>query len=530
MSENYDRLKTASKLKNWLACNYTTINQINEKELKKKESSITEETRKKRGDQFEEKIYKKLIEKYPKHIKIKNDENRIEKTKEALRKGYDLIHKAYFEYDGWHGEIDFLIKDKNKKSKKGKWKYEVYDTKLSSVAKSEHIIQISIYSEWIAKQQDNEWSDFMYLILGNEEEKKYKTQDYQIYFQKHKENYLKFLKSDVLKKNTRPVRCSFCALCDWADVCEKIWEAEDHLNQISNIRKDQIKKIEGHGIKTLKQFSKLKETEKIKDLSSNIFKKHLSQTKLLIKSKETKKPEYKILPLINGRGFNKLPKPDASGQDLFFDIEGLDKILNPEETDNDKSGLEYLFGIYNHANKEEPYKFFWAHNQNEEKKQFIELLNFIEKHLKKYPDAHIYHFNHYEKTVLTKLMTKHDSNIGQVNDLLRKGKLVDLHKVVTQGMQVSVREYSLKNLEKFYGFERKGEIQKASESTDKYLDWIETEDDKLLEEIKTYNREDCESTYALREWLLKRRPQEASLAIAKAPEERKKNWEKENED
>ena len=75
MNKDYNRLKTASKLKNWLACNYTTINQINEKELKKKESSITEETRKKRGDQFEEKIYKKLIEKYPKHIKIKNDNN-----------------------------------------------------------------------------------------------------------------------------------------------------------------------------------------------------------------------------------------------------------------------------------------------------------------------------------------------------------------------------------------------------------------------------------------------------------------------
>ena len=127
-------------------------------------------------------------------------------------------------------------------------------------------------------------------------------------------------------------------------------------------------------------------------------------------------------------------------------------------------------------------------------------------------------------------MTKHDTNIEQVNDLLREGKLVDLHKVVTQGMQVSEREYSLKNLEKFYEFQRKGEIQKANESTDKYIDWIETKNDKLLEEIKVYNREDCESTYALREWLLKRRPQKATWAIAKEPEERKKNWEKENED
>ena len=37
MRENYDRLKTASRLKNWIACNYTTINEINKKELKKKE-------------------------------------------------------------------------------------------------------------------------------------------------------------------------------------------------------------------------------------------------------------------------------------------------------------------------------------------------------------------------------------------------------------------------------------------------------------------------------------------------------------
>jgi uncharacterized protein len=251
----------------------------------------------------------------------------------------------------------------------------------------------------------------------------------------------------------------------------------------------------------------------------------------LIKSIETEKPEYKILPLINGRGFNRLPKPESNGQDLFFDIEGLDKILNPEETDNDKSGLEYLFGIYNHADKKESFKCFWAHNQSEEKDKFDKLLNFFEKHLKKYPEAHIYHFNHYEKTALTKLSQKHGLNTGRVNTLLREGKLVDLLQVVSQGMQVSEKEYSLKNLEKFYDFKRRGEIQKAHESTDKYLDWIETEDKKLLEEIKTYNREDCESTYALKEWLVKKiRPQipNVSWSVYKEPEEKKKGWEEDN--
>ena len=144
MDESIEKFLTASKFKNWIACNYTTINEINKKELKKKDSSKTEEIRRQRGDEFEEKIYKKLIKKYPKHIKIKKDKDRFKKTKEALKKGYDLIHKAYFEYEGWHGEIDFLIKDKIKKSKNNKWKYEVYDTKLSTIAKPEHIIQICI--------------------------------------------------------------------------------------------------------------------------------------------------------------------------------------------------------------------------------------------------------------------------------------------------------------------------------------------------------------------------------------------------
>ena len=137
-----------------------------------------------------------------------------------------------------------------------------------------------------------------------------------------------------------------------------------------------------------------------------------------------------------------------------------------------------------------------------------------------------------KKPSLTKLSQKHGFNTGRVNALLREGKLVDLHKVVTQGMQVSEKEYSLKNLEKFYDFKRKGEIQKANESTDKYLDWIETEDKKFLEEIKTYNREDCESTYALKEWLIKKiRPQNSKYILElfiKNQRKKLKNWEKEN--
>ncbi len=47
MNENNDRLKTASRLKNWIACNYTTINEINKKGLKKKSHQLLKKLEKK---------------------------------------------------------------------------------------------------------------------------------------------------------------------------------------------------------------------------------------------------------------------------------------------------------------------------------------------------------------------------------------------------------------------------------------------------------------------------------------------------
>ena len=518
--KNLDKLLTASKFKNWLACKFTTINEIKKLEdpkVSKKTFSKTEEIRKQRGDEFEEKIYKEFIKDYSNHIKIKKDKDSLKNTKEALKKGYDLIHKAHFEYDGWSGEIDFLIKGENG--------YEVYDTKLTTMPKPEHIIQICIYTEWLKIMRSGLLPEKMHLILGDKKNTvSYKVRDYQLYFQRNKAKYLDFLS---LKKHTvEPEKCDFCKLCEWADSCEKQWIEEDHLNQIVNTRNDQIQKIKKHGIKTLKAFSQLNESEKIKDLNPLTFKTHLSQAKLLIKSIQSGQPEHKLLEIKEQRGFNKLPKKTKN--DIFFDIEGIDKVLNEEDSENNKTGLEYLFGLYYFENDKPKFKYFEAHNKNEEKKALVNLLEFIGEHLKKYPESYIYHYNHYEKTALINLVKKHDTNFAQVNDLLREEKLIDLFHVVKQGMQVSEKQYSLKNLEKHYGFKRVGEIKKANESTDIYLDWVETQEKELFDKIILYNKEDCVSTYELREWLLDIKPANTSWHKEKELIERERNWEKEN--
>ena len=131
--------------------------------------------------------------------------------------------------------------------------------------------------------------------------------------------------------------------------------------------------------------------------------------------------------------------------------------------------------------------------------------------LKKFPDAHIYHYNHYEKRAVRELATVYSSEFpkGDIvnDDLLRKEKYVDLLSVAKQSIRTSEKDMSLKTIEKFYKFERKADIVKADDSVVKYDNWIATKNAKYKKDIISYNEEDCISTYHLREFLVKKKPE-----------------------
>ena len=90
--------------------------------------------------------------------------------------------------------------------------------------------------------------------------------------------------------------------------------------------------------------------------------------------------------------------------------------------------------------------------------------------------------------------------------MLRQGALVDLYKVVREGIRISEPSYSIKSVEHFYRPAREGDVQSAGASIVYYERWRETQDAQLLQDIADYNRDDVESTQQLREWLLTLRP------------------------
>jgi len=82
---------------------------------------------------------------------------------------------------------------------------------------------------------------------------------------------------------------------------------------------------------------------------------------------------------------------------------------------------------------------------------------------------------------------------------------VDLLAVTRQGLFVS-DSYSIKDIEKFYDFKRTGAVKKGDVSEHFYIEWMNTKDQTLLDAIEDYNKQDCKSTYLLREWLVSKKP------------------------
>src|SRR5205807_10180675 len=72
---------------------------------------------------------------------------------------------------------------------------------------------------------------------------------------------------------------------------------------------------------------------------------------------------------------------------------------------------------------------------------------------------------------------------------------------VRQSVRIGTESYSLKELESLFRGERTTEIVDAAASIVAYEDWLESREQRRLDEIARYNQDDCLSTAQLRDWL-----------------------------
>ncbi len=417
-------------------------------------------------------------------------------TREAMTQGVEAIYQATFMHGEWGGRADFVVRVETS-SDLGEWSYEAIETKLARSTKARALIQLCHYSDLIAKIQGPE-PKTMHVVLGRgASPESFQVQQYMAYFRKIRRD---FETAIATKPETRSEPVEHCDVCSWWTHCNDEWHRDDHLSLVAGISRTQRKALIGRGVSTVADLGRLDLplVPKMERIAEAPLRRIHEQARVQVRGREEQRPVHEFLePVEVGKGLAKLPLPSKG--DVFLDFEG-----DPFAFDQ---GLEYLIGLVTvSADGKFDYDTIWSFDRSSEKKGFEQLINYIRQRREEHPDMHVYHYAAYEPTAVKRLAGRHGICTDDVDELLRAEVFVDLFRVVRQGIRASVESYSIKKMEPFYGFERKVPLRDATSALQAFETVLALEADpdesrEMLKIIEQYNRDDCESTWHLREWL-----------------------------
>lgn len=426
------------------------------------------------------------------------DDSAVEQTVEAMRAGHEVIVQGALRSHGFVGRMDVLQRV-DSPSDLGAWSYEVIDTKLARETKAGAVLQLCLYAALLEASQGRR-PDTGYIVSPwtGYALQPYRMDEFAAYYR-----YVRQALESAVVQQAAPVTYpdpkAHCEVCRWQTRCDAQRRADDHLSLVAGISKAQIDEFTAHGINTLASLAVVPRPLPWKPTRGSVqaYERVREQARIQFMGRQAGVVVHEMLPINAGFGLAALPAPSAG--DVFLDLEG-DPFAG-------EGGLEYLFGYWYQDAKGNPvYVGDWAVSREEEKEVFVRFVDFVTQRLAEFPDLHIYHFAPYEPAALKRLMGRYATREEEIDALLRGRCLVDLFAVVRQSLRASVESYSIKKLEPLYGFTRATPLLEANQALAKVQTALELGDLGLIDadtrtKVESYNRDDCESTRLLRNWL-----------------------------
>jgi predicted RecB family nuclease len=420
----------------------------------------------------------------------------VDQTLAAMREGAQVIVQGALLQGVWSGRAD-ILRRLEIASDLGAWSYEVIDTKLARQTKGATVLQLSLYADLLAAMQGR-MPEHMYVVTPGSgfEPERYRTADFGAYYRRVKSGLEQFLDGEA-SGATYPDPNEHCGLCAWRVPCDERRRSDDHLCLVAGITKIQIGELKARQVSTLAALAQmpLPLSWKPERGVAASYERIREQARIQLQGRVEGKPLYETLAVVKDLGLSGLPTPSVG--DVFFDLEG-DPFI-------EEGGLEYLFGYAFEENGFQ-YREDWAVSRADERQAFETFVDFVMARWQKYPDFHIYHYAPYEPSAMKRLMGRYATREEEIDRLLRGGVFVDLYQIVRHAIRASVESYSIKELERFFGFERATPLVDASRALAAIQTCLELKDpEAITSELKAtvagYNRDDCASARGLRDWL-----------------------------
>ncbi len=248
---------SASDLVNFLGCRHATFLDLRQlvAPVKLAEADSTRKLLQQKGLEHERRHLEALraegrsIVEIPEKIEMAE---RVARTRKAMEEGVDVVYQGVLVGPPWLGYADFLIRADGITSKFGNYAYEIADTKLAHTAKPKHVIQLCVYADLLAAEQDTV-PKRLHVVLGSGMTESLETNDFIHYFGVARDRFLAFV--DAPPAASEPKPCAHCEFCRWSENCTARWEETDHLSRVANISSANIERLAGAGISTLTQLA-----------------------------------------------------------------------------------------------------------------------------------------------------------------------------------------------------------------------------------------------------------------------------------
>ena len=339
------------------------------------------------------------------------------------------------------------------------------------------MVQLAFYSH-LLERCAGRGARQMHVVLGDRSERSYRCADYMHYFRALLGRFMARVElagDAAAPPATYPMPCAHCDLCHWRERCEAQREADDHLCLVAGITRVQTAQAAG---RRRQHDGAARRAARSMPRCRGCSPRRWSSC-----ARRRAAGSRAAHRRAQGRGAAARCR-SAGAASIACRGPTPATCSSTWKAIRSKTAGSSTCSASGYRDRGAAWRFraFWAHDRAEERMAFEQFIDFVaERRARASRRAHLPLRQLRRDGAQAPGVAARARARWSSTTCCATGALVDLYKVVREGIRISEPSYSIKSVEHFYRAAREGEVQTAGASIVYYERWRETGDAQLLQ-------------------------------------------------